>query len=106
MTVNEVLNIRKSVYGNYSGGNYGAHCLRVDIGSVVVYFSYDTVVAIGDMNEPGPLHVSENCWSTTTGKHLNAIDGGDRDAKKRRLPRADFEKRVSEILSRYGLNIG
>jgi hypothetical protein len=32
--------------------------------------------------------VSENCWGTTTGKHLNRIDGGNR---KNRVSRDKFE---------------
>ena len=99
--VKEILNIRKSVYGNYNGGNYGAHCIRLDIGRLSVWFSYDTIVAI----QNGETYVSKNCWSTTTGKHLNAIDGGDRDAKKRRLPRKEFEAKVAEILKAHNLSL-
>ncbi len=34
-----------SSYGNYSSSNYGAHCLRVDVGPLRVWFSYSTPVA-------------------------------------------------------------
>lgn len=45
------------------------------IGDKRVYFSYETPIAFWDGSE---LFVSENEWSRTTGRHLNAIDGGDR----------------------------
>lgn len=32
-------------YGNYSSGNYGAHCLCVTVGPVRVWYSYTTPVA-------------------------------------------------------------
>ena len=98
--MSEITNIRMSVYGNYKSGNYGAHCLRLDIGYLSLWISYDTVVAAQD--GCGDLLVSKNCWGPTTGKHLNAIDGGD---KKARLPRAEFEAKVAEILAAHGLNI-
>jgi len=87
-------------YGNYSSNNYGAHCLKVRIGCLTLWFSYNTVVAF---RAPGCLiEVSENCWNTTTGKHLNAIDGG---AKKDRLPRAQFEKELEQVLKQYNLEV-
>lgn len=49
------------------------------------YFSYKTLVAF---RHDGEVTVRENDWGPTTGKHLNAIDGGD---KKRRLPSERFE---------------
>lgn len=45
------------------------------IGDKRVYFSYETPIAFWNGSE---LFVSENEWSRTTGRHLNAIDGGDR----------------------------
>jgi hypothetical protein len=73
-------------YGKYSSDNYGAHTLRVSVGNLTVYFSYRTPVAF--RGNGWPLTVSENDWGTTTGKHLNWIDGGD---KKARLPREKFQ---------------
>lgn len=84
-------------YGDYKSGNYGAHSLRVDIGTLSLYFSYSTVIAFQDNDG---LKVRENDWSTTTGKHLNWIDGGD---KKKRLPSATFEEMLSAKLTQYGL---
>ena len=96
-----MLNIKKSTYGNYSSGNYGAHCMKIDVGSLTLWFSYDTVVAFSSMDRYPPL-VSENCWGPTTGKHLNAID--DRN-KKNRMKRADFENALIGVLKAHGLSV-
>ena len=54
------------------------------IGDKRVYFSYETPIAFWNGNE---LFVSENEWSQTTGRHLNAIDGGD---KSNRIPHSQL----------------
>jgi len=43
------------------------------------------------------LHVSQNGWSVTTGRHLTWIDGGSPEAKKRRLSGEDFVKLMKII---------
>lgn len=48
---------------------------------LTLWYSYDTVIAF---RRHGLLTVCENAWSTTTGKHLNAIDGGDKANRLRR----------------------
>ncbi len=74
-------------YGNYSSSNYGAHALVVTIGPITIWFSYHTPIAF---RAPGcPRIVRQNDWSTTTGKHLNAIDGGN---KKSRVTSERFEE--------------
>lgn len=85
-----------SNYGKYSSDNYGAHTLRVDIGDVALYFSYKTLIAFRTP-ETGVV-VSENCWSTTTGKHLNWIDNGN---KKDRKGRSEFERLWKEVAERF-----
>lgn len=92
-------------YGQYKSGNYGAHSLRVDIGSLSVYFSYETVVAFSDEKDGkgGQLVVRKNDWSTTTGKHLNWIDGGNKSA---RIDGEKFEQALHEKLVAYGLEDG
>ena len=74
-------------YCSYSSNNYGAHCLCVSIGAVTVWFSYKTPVAF----QTGllPRVVRQNEWGPTTGKYLNAIDGGN---KKTRVASDVFEK--------------
>lgn len=81
-------------YGNYSSDNYGAHSLRVDFGPVAVWFSYKTPVAF---HVDGKSRVvRHNSWGPTTGKHLNAIDGGDPAAKRARVSGEEFERLWNE----------
>ena len=86
-------------YGRYSSGNYGAHCLRVDFDNLTLWYSYNTIVAF--RGGEYPLVVRQNDWSTTTGKHLNAIDGGE---KSSRIPGEKFEKMLDETLKKLGLS--
>jgi len=72
----------------YSEGKTNAH--SVQIGLVELYFSYETCIAFDDGHE---RVISENVWSTTTGRHLNAIC----DDKSIRLPNAEFQKRLSAL---------
>ena len=78
-------------YGNYSSSNYGAHALRFDLPNITIYFSYKTPVAF---TYKGKTTVRANDWSNTTGKHLNAIDGGD---KKSRINGERFEQELAQI---------
>lgn len=64
----------------------GEHAQRLDIGNLTVWFSYKTVIAFKVLG--GARVVRENDWGPTTGKHLNAIDGGNR---KGRVSGAEFE---------------
>ena len=80
-----------NTYCNYSSDNYGAHCLCVEVGEVTVWFSYKTPIAF--QVGCNPRVVRENDWKTTTGKHLNAIDGGD---KKSRVSGLEFERLWAE----------
>ena len=61
----------------------------LDLPGLRVWFSYETPVAFRSA-ETGRL-VRENDWSTTTGKHLNRIDGGDRSS---RIPGDVFEREL------------
>jgi len=58
---------------------------------VTLWYSYDTVVAFRVSGQDKV--VSENVWGTTTGKHLNWIDEGD---KKNRLPYAEYKRLLNE----------
>lgn len=87
-----------SSYGEYSSDNYGAHSRSVELANITLYYSYETIVAYRDTTDG--LIVSENCWSTTTGKHLNWIDGGN---KKSRKPRAEFEAMLSAACERHNI---
>ena len=67
----------------------------VSIGDIIFYFSYETCVGVYIENR---LYVHENVWGTTTGKHLNWLDGGN---KKDRLNSDEFDK----IISRVSINV-
>ena len=82
-------------YYNYSSSNYGAHALRFDLNGDSFWFSYNTLVAF--QKGYGSVVARQNDWSTTTGKHLNAIDGGD---KKARLTAAAFEQAFQATFGR------
>ena len=100
-----MLNIKKSTYGNYSSDNYGAHAMRIDVGFLTLWFSYDTVVAFAVfavIDNGWHKYVSENNWGPTTGKHLNAID--DRN-KRNRMKRSDFEAALEAVLKAHSLSI-
>lgn len=72
-------------YGSYSSSNYGVNALQFFTDHGTFWFSYKTLVAFQRIG--GRKYVRQNDWSTTTGKHLNAIDGGN---KKERLTEAEF----------------
>jgi hypothetical protein len=69
---------------NYSNGKPNAVC--VELGNVTVWFSYRTMVAFEVEGHPRVVH--RNDWSSTTGRHLTAIDGG---SAKAHLERVDHE---------------
>ena len=80
-------------YGDYSSGNYGAHSMAFeDANGNCYWFSYDTLVAF--QKRFGKRYVHTNDWGTTTGKHLNGIDGGD---KKNRLSDEEFKNKFKEV---------
>jgi len=66
--------------------------IDVIIGDLELYFSYETLVAF-QSPETG-LVVSENVWSTTTGRHLNEIHPN----KDIRIPYEEFHKKQIEVL--------
>lgn len=85
-----------SNYGRYSSDNYGANSLRVDIGALTLYYSYETIVAF---QSRGEFKIRENDWSVTTGKHLNWID----EDKSKRITGTEFEELLQKELEFYGL---
>lgn len=83
---------------NVSKYGRGTNGTMVQINDLDLYFSYDTVVAF---RAPGyGLKVSENIWSTSTGGHLNTIDGGDKGG---RLEHEQFMKELSRLIEEKGL---
>lgn len=62
---------------------------RLDIGTVTIWYSYQTTIAF---MADGKKTVRVNSWSSTTGKHLNAVDFGTKDAKAARVSGEEFER--------------
>ena len=61
-----------------------------------LYISYETTVAFDESGHE--MVVSENVWSNTTGRHLNEIDGGE---KEDRVDYNTFQKQLGEALERF-----
>jgi hypothetical protein len=76
----------------------GSNFVTIHLGKLSIAHSYQTVIAFKD--GVNPWRVSENLWGSTTGKHLNAIDGGK---KSIRLKRPEFEALYEKTLRSYGL---
>ena len=68
---------------------------KVNIGTVMVWFSYETPIAFKVDGQPRV--VRENVWSTTTGKHLNSIDGGTKEAKAHRVSSVEFNRALDAL---------
>jgi hypothetical protein len=81
-------------YGPYTG-NYSAHALVfTDADGNRFWFSYKTLVAFDGRH--GRV-VIKNYWKQTTGKHLNAIDGG---CKRDRVDQETFDRLFREAYGR------
>ena len=81
----------------YYQGRSGAdrpNGLRFIVGARSFWFSYQTLVAFYSPKTGRVVH--ENVWSRTTGKHLNAIDHGD---KASRVDAALFAAKLAEALT-------
>jgi hypothetical protein len=66
-------------FDTYCQNTTAINALRVSVGAVDVYFSYRTPVAYS--LDGAPPTVRRNEWGPTTGKHLNAIDDGDKRSR-------------------------
>lgn len=92
-------------FDTYCDNTTPGNALVFDLGSGLrVWYSYKTPVAFC-VPGPGAVVVRENVWGPTTGKHLNAIDGGG-PAKKARVGGADFEARLAAACSYAGAGAG
>ena len=78
----------------YSYGR-GTKGTQVNLDGLTLWFSYKTIVAFQVWHNPTVVH--ENIWGTTTGGHLNSIDGGDR---KNRVSTAKFADLYSQGLAK------
>lgn len=77
-----------------AGGNF----TQVKIGDLTVYYSYSVPIAFQAPNSAVVARANE--WSVTTGGHLSKADGGTKEAKKRRLPGPEWEKRFKAELGK------
>jgi hypothetical protein len=82
-------------YGQYSSDNYGAHTLKVDLGEIEFYYSYETIVAYCDGKDGRVCSVNQ--WGTTTGKHLNWIEPN----KKYRKDAEQFDSMLKAAIERH-----
>ena len=91
-----ILQANISSYGDYSSDNYGAHCLKVELGARRFYFSYNTLVAFKGENSKGEYFfvIHKNDWGNTTGKHLNWINPD----KDRRVDDKEFNKQLNRFM--------
>lgn len=64
-----------------------------------VWYSYRTCIAFA-LNGARTVHAND--WSLTTGKHLAAIDGGDKQAKAKRVDADKFALELSQALAKFG----
>lgn len=73
--------------------NDRANAMQVCTSGITYWFSYQTCVAFEDGDG---LRVVKNQWGPTTGKHLNLIDGGSREAVKERLKLDEFNRQLAQ----------
>jgi len=76
------------------GPNYCALYLSSARGDTLkIWYSYKTPIAYA-LN--GTRTVRVNDWAQTTGRHLSAIDGGSKEAKRERIPGDQFERALAD----------
>ena len=80
-------------FESYSENTDNWNCLKLYLQNVTLWNSNHTPVAF--RKSGSPLVVRENDWNTTTGKHLNWIDGGNKSA---RINGAEFERQLAEAV--------
>ena len=72
----------------------GSNGTRVELNGKTQWYSYKTLV--GFRHPKRGLVVHQNDWGTTTGGHLNNIDGGSPEAKRARVGADEFAKLFAE----------
>ena len=66
-------------FETYCDNTTAGNALRFDLGPITVWYSYKTPVAFALEGESPTVRRNE--WGPTTGKHLNAIDSGDKSSR-------------------------
>jgi len=92
------MDVEKWSYGEYKSKNYGVNTMALRVGTFEVFFSYNTVVAFRDDMQ---FVIRQNDWGSTTGKHLNWLDMGN---KKARVPGAIFKEMLNDVLKKHELS--
>lgn len=77
--------------------NSAKNAILLTINGVRFYFSYRTLVAVKYSGESA-THVND--WGTTTGKHLNWIDGG---SPKTRVTGEVWDNHVAQAMQAAGI---
>ncbi len=91
--------MRLPTFESYCDRTTKGNALVFSFGPLDVYYSYRTPVAFRFPTvNGGRVVVRENSWGPTTGKHLNAIDDGDKEAKRARVTSEEFERMLSGVL--------
>jgi len=101
--VSPISRISISSYGRYSSSNYGVSTMIIDLGCIKLYFSYRTVIAFRTVDTG--LVVMKNYWNCTTGKHINWVDGGSKEARKQRLTADEFEDKLSKVFKSFDMDV-
>ena len=73
-----------------------ANFSRVDLPGISIYYSYETPIAF--YGSEG-LVIRQNDWSTTTGKHLNAVN----ERKSIRITGAEFSAKLEAEFAGVGV---
>jgi len=92
--------IEVKVEHGYAGNNEPNNYI-LTIGKMSIWFSYETPVAFCGGNIGDVVVCRQNEWSTTTGKHLNAIMPN----KKARITGEEFTKQLNAMLEKHGFQV-
>ena len=80
----------------YVHPGHPAKCGDIRVGDVTFWWSYSTIIAFRVAPSIHPV-VMVNYWGPTTGRHMNAIDGGN---KATRVNRQEFMRQLEEVTQR------
>lgn len=80
----------------------GPNQTKVQLGDLLLAFSYSTVIGFSTPTTGGWV-VSENVWSPTTSKHLNAL--GEQGQPEKRIERGVWLDMLNSNLTRRGLAV-
>ena len=83
----------KKIISTFEYCDWKTDAIAIYSNKFTIYFSYNTPIAF--TKGAGEVIIRKNDWSTTTGKHLNAIDKD----KTKRINGEEFEKLLSKKLN-------